>query len=579
MSDQSTIALAIGRNPSMTGSGFSNLSPEIQGQMYRRFAGLGLLYSGAWVANYIYYRATPRPFGDPGREIFWHITTALSVLLGLAVYFLCRKRQLPARYFSDLAVVFEIVGGLGIMAGYVGWEHHGALFLQKLSEVLGIGSDQILAQLVEPLNRAGLRLLYADGISWVTVWILVFPLVIPMPWRRTAVATLATAATAPGIMTASLIVNGTPETVRSWILPYMMEVTVPTLICAGIAIYGSRVVYRLTRDLSHARQMGSYLLEERIGEGGMGEVWRAKHRLLVRPAAIKLIRAEALGQEGASAQDALRRFEREAQATAMLSSPHSIALYDFGTTDEGAFYYVMELLRGVDLKSLIERFGPVPPERAVHILRQACHSLDDAHRTGLIHRDIKPGNIFVCHYGNEFDFVKVLDFGLVKRASDTDVGASQLTTAGLACGTPGFMAPEMAYGSESIDARADLYGLGCVGYWLLTGQLVFDGGSPMEILVKHAKDAPIPPSVRSELDIPADLERVILDCLEKEPAKRPSSARELARRLAACEPSGPGWTDERSSEWWQRHLPTLTADPRLPAAGGTDETEMVATVR
>jgi serine/threonine-protein kinase len=331
---------------------------------------------------------------------------------------------------------------------------------------------------------------------------------------------------------------------------YGVEATAQTLICAGIAIAGSRVVYQLTRDLSQARRMGSYELVERIGAGGMGEVWKAKHRMLVRPAAIKFIRPAALGDDGT----VLRRFEREAQATSRLSSPHSVDLYDFGIADDGTLYYVMELLQGIDLKSIVERFGPMPPERTIHILRQVCHSLADAHQTGLVHRDIKPSNIYVCRSGNEYDFVKVLDFGLVKYVG-AETGALEVTMEGIASGTPGYMAPEMLSDSRHVDARSDLYALGCVAYWLLTGAIVFPGESALAILLRHAKDEPPPPSSRTAQRIPGDLERFVLDCLQKAPEQRPQTATEASRRLAECARSLPSWTDERAEQTWRAHLP------------------------
>jgi serine/threonine-protein kinase len=299
----------------------------------------------------------------------------------------------------------------------------------------------------------------------------------------------------------------------------------------------------------------------------MGEVWKAKHRLLVRPAAIKLIRKEALGSEEQAVRTAVRRFEREAQATAALRSPHTIELYDFGVTEEGTFYYVMELLDGLDLKRLIERYGPVPAARALHILHQACHSLHDAHQAGMVHRDIKPANIFTCRQGQDFDFVKVLDFGLVAASAEADFARTQLTRDGVVSGTPAFMAPEQAVGDRAVDPRVDIYSLGCVGYWLLTGALVFEGPSPMAVLLKHAKDTPSPPSARSEVPIPPEVDRLILDCLEKDPDRRPRSVRELAARIARCQAAIGEWTSDRAEEWWRMHAPAAPAEsaPELPA--------------
>ncbi|HEX6406707.1 MAG TPA: serine/threonine-protein kinase, partial [Gemmatimonadales bacterium] len=297
-----------------------------------------------------------------------------------------------------------------------------------------------------------------------------------------------------------------------------------------LATISSRVTYGLRRQVAEANELGQYVLEEKIGGGGMGEVWQARHRLLIRPAAIKLIRPQMSGDAGLL----LRRFEREARATAALKSPHTVQLYDFGATDDGRLYYVMELLDGVDLDTLVRQYGPLPAERVVHLLRQVCSSLQDAHVNGLVHRDIKPANIVVSRAGTTFDFAKVLDFGLVKldtdRKGEDDV---KLTSEGSAGGTPAFMAPEVVLGVADTDHRVDLYALGCVGYWLLTGKLVFAGKSAVEVMFHHAHTPPSRPSARSELPIPASLEDLVMDCLEKDPTRRPASAEAVSAGLAA----------------------------------------------
>ena len=264
----------------------------------------------------------------------------------------------------------------------------------------------------------------------------------------------------------------------------------------------------------------------------------------------------------------MRRFEREAQTTALLRSPHTVELYDFGMTDDGTFYYVMELLDGLDLKRLVERYGPVPGDRTIHILRQACHSLHDAHSSGMVHRDIKPANIFTCRRGLDYDFVKVLDFGLVAASADavSDI-RTQLTADGVVSGTPAFMAPEMASGERAIDARTDLYALGCVAYWLLTGRIVFEGNSPMAVILKHAKDLPVPPSSRSELPIDPELERIVLTCLAKEPDDRPASAAVLARQLEECARTAGLWTNDRAMQWWRIHAPQAISTAGSALAG------------
>jgi serine/threonine-protein kinase len=283
----------------------------------------------------------------------------------------------------------------------------------------------------------------------------------------------------------------------------------------------------------------------------MGEVWRAKHRLLARPAAIKLIHT-ALLRDGH--QGALPRFEREAQVIARLRSPHTVTLFDFGVADDGAFYYVMELLDGLDADTLVKRFGPVPPPRAIALLRQVCHSLSEANACGLVHRDIKPANIFLCRYGEDCDFVKVLDFGLVKALGDAVAADPGLTRENMVHGTPGFIAPEQALGRADLDGRADVYATGCVAFWLLTGQLVFTADTAMGLLLHHAHTPAEAPSTRTELPIPAALDRLVLACLAKDPAERPQSARELGQRLGEIE-GADAWSAERAREWWGRHQP------------------------
>lgn len=302
----------------------------------------------------------------------------------------------------------------------------------------------------------------------------------------------------------------------------------------------------------------------------MGEVWRAQHRLLARPAAIKLIRPGREDPDDPAARGiAIARFRREAQAAASLRSPHTIQLYDFGVTRDGRFYLVMELLEGVDLETLVRRFGPQPPARVVGLMLQACHSLAEAHASGLVHRDIKPANLHLCRLGLEYDFIKVLDFGLAKRDQRTASAQTLLTAPEATTGTPAYMPPEMASGAP-VDGRVDLYSLGCVGYFLLTGMLVFEGETALQMILQHLQRQPIAPSARSGLAIPPSLDRLILRCLEKDPERRPAGAGELAAALERVEVED-SWTDDDARKWWEANLaggvlspavsePTVTLD-------------------
>jgi len=296
--------------------------------------------------------------------------------------------------------------------------------------------------------------------------------------------------------------------------------------------------------------LGHYRLMEKLGEGGMGEVWRARHQLLARPCAIKLIRPDMLGE--GKRDPATERFRLEARTISRLNSPNTVRLYDFGLSETGSFYLVMELLTGMDVQSLVQRFGPSAPERVVSVIRQACRSLGEAHAAGVLHRDIKPHNLFLCRLGLEFDVVKVLDFGLVKSLNDD---AAQLTAEGTLTGTPGYMPPERVVGGAA-DARSDLYALGCVAYWMLTGRTVFTG-EPMAVMIHHARTRPEPPSKFSTVPIPERLEQIVMACLEKAPENRPASALELWRALG--EVPGTPWTHERAESWWSEHLPEIAS--------------------
>jgi serine/threonine-protein kinase len=298
----------------------------------------------------------------------------------------------------------------------------------------------------------------------------------------------------------------------------------------------------------------------------MGEVWTATHRMLARSAAIKLVRPEVMVGSSARQSDAfLKRFRREAEAIASLQSPHTVYLYDFGVSEDGRLYYVMELLDGISLQTLVAHFGPQTPARVAAILEQICESLDEAHAQGLVHRDLKPSNLMICRVARTCDFVKVLDFGLAKSIA-TSGAQTQLTIAGTAAGTPGYMAPEMVMGEQAIDGRADLYALGCVAYFLLTGTMVFEETHPTNLALKHVQAMPEPPSARSEIPIPGDLERVVLDCLAKKRQDRPASAYELRERIAACHL--PPWTAEDAAAWWDMHLPSTSSLRATAQAGG-----------
>ena len=471
----------------------------------------------AFFPSLLFAHSRAELFGIPAN---W-IPGAVSIAVAILVWAIASSTRVPLPVVMNLGLAFEVVSSYGIA----------------------------IAEYLEPtrLNINGWI-----GLSWVAVWTLLFAVVIPARPLKALLVTLASVSSVPVVIGFMVLTHRT--TFRPDGMTFFFWIVFPYLLTTIMAYVGARVVYSLGKAVTEARELGSYRLVERLGEGGMGEVWRAQHRLLARPAAIKLIRASAT-DNAADSGDAMRRFEREAQVTAGLSSPHTVQLFDFGVADDGRFYYVMELLNGLDLEMLVRRHGPVPAERMIYLLRQVCHSLAEAELRGLVHRDIKPANLFVCRYGGEDDFVKVLDFGIAKRAPDmSETGVLDLTRDNVVHGTPAYIAPEQVAGAAAVDGRADIYAVGCVAYFLLTGQLVFTADTPMGLVVHHAHTRPVPPSERSELPIPPALDRIVLDCLSKHPKDRPQSARELSRRLA--EIGGiEQWTEDRARAWWDAHEP------------------------
>ena len=329
------------------------------------------------------------------------------------------------------------------------------------------------------------------------------------------------------------------------------------IVTAGTTVI-SQVVFGLRAEMRRARRLGQYTIEAKIGEGGMGVVYRAHHGMMRRPTAIKLLRPE----KAIAAN--LKRFEREVRLTARLTHPHTITIFDYGRTPEGVFYYAMELLDGASLERVVGVAGRLGPARVVHVLHEVAGALVEAHEVGLIHRDIKPANIILCRQGGLYDFPKVVDFGLVKDLVPS--GDAALTRADVIAGTPLYIAPEAITSPDSVGPQSDLYSLGAVGYFALTGQHVFPGRTLVEVCSHHLHTQPEPPSRRVDSPVPADLEALLLECLEKDPARRPAGAREMRRRLEACAAFG-GWTEEDARAWWE-HNADATAPTLSPPLEG-----------
>lgn len=386
------------------------------------------------------------------------------------------------------------------------------------------------------------------GSTAVAAWIAICVMVIPnRPWKSVTAA-IASAAMVPcAHLLAAHIVGYSP---LPWnrLVSYMMG----AIYVAGWSPFVITRIRRMQEDLSRTQDFGSYHLEKYLGRGGMGEVWLARHRLLQREAAVKIVLRGLLERTPLPERRHIqKRFDLEAQAIASLRSPHTVEIYDYGLTENGSLFYAMEFLPGLDTETLVSDYGPQPAGRVVGFLRQACESLEEAHEAGLVHRDIKPSNLFVCRLGKRTDFIKLLDFGLVKAL--TDPGQSCLTTGNASTGTPAYMSPEQVRGEE-VDARTDIYGLGCVAYYPLSGTVVFRKPSATAMLLAHATEPPQPPSTRSELSIPASLERVVMACLEKDRNKRPQSAAELRAMLDGCADVRP-WTESDANHWWALHRP------------------------
>jgi serine/threonine-protein kinase len=375
------------------------------------------------------------------------------------------------------------------------------------------------------------------------VYIILHGIFIPHRWTGTA-RVVGTMALAP-VVTLALVKVAHPELMER-LAPIFSERMVSTyLLILGIGVflatYSSAMFDRMRTRVHEAKKFGQYQLIRKIGAGGMGEVHLAEHALLKRPCALKLIRTDASGDP-----TALARFEREVQTTARLTHPNTIEIFDYGHTDDGTFYYVMEYLPGMSAAELVEQHGPLPPGRVIYLLRQACSGLAEAHAEGLIHRDLKPANLYVSERGGLCDFVKVLDFGLVKLTREPD--AAQLTADLTVSGTPLYMSPEQATGERGLDARCDLYALGAVAYYLLTGRPPFEGSSPVQVMIAHARDLVTPPSTHRP-EIPQDLEQVILRCLAKAPADRFADASEMEQALASCAAAA-DWDHRQAAIWW-----------------------------
>lgn len=493
--------------------------PQISGETaailrsrLRAAAGMLCLGFGAFL---VWRLLNPEALGAWNSPMFY-AHAVVTAALGAACVMLCRTCTIPLRAMR----IYELlIFGMPV-----------AYFVLFQDSVLKVYSEA--GQLHSPLPYwMGLMFTYA--------------MFIPNTWRRAAVVL--------GIMAAlPLLLIG----YVAWTFPpfrdalagdrmFTIDMVLMLSITLVSCVYGTHLINSLRVEAFEAKQLGQYRLVRLIGSGGMGEVYLAEHQMMKRPVAIKLIRPHKAGDK-----QALARFEREVRATAKLSHWNTIEIFDYGRTDDGTFYYVMEYLPGLSLSELVDKHGPMPAARAIHLLRQTCDALSEAHSRGLIHRDIKPGNIFSAHRGGVYDVAKLLDFGLAKPISTESVPL-HLTQEGSITGSPLYMAPEQTLGDSEPDERCDIYSLGAVAYYLLTGRPPFDGETAIKVILAHAHEQVVAPSERRN-DIPNDLEQVVVRCLAKDPAQRFPSAATLRQALSECEAAG-DWADGDAAEWWHLH--------------------------
>lgn len=457
-----------------------------------------------------------------------------------------------APYFSRSLLVLVSLSGVLVDALFL-WLTWGS----RLSHdaFLRLGYPYLLFRSLT-LSFTPLPLQSAPVLTWSSVLLPVVPLFLPTV-RRWTVLSLCIAAPLPPLLLAlfaslthSPLTGG--ELVRS---------ASNALGAGALALLSAELIAR--HRTATLTAVGNYHLVQRIGRGGMGEVWRAEHRFLARPAAVKLI--DRRPQDSArQAEKKLQRFRREAQVTAHLTSPHTIQVFDYGVSDQKSYFYVMEYLDGFDLQQLVRKTGPLPPARALYLLRQICDSVGEAHQAGLIHRDLKPSNLFIVRRGLQCDFVKVLDFGLVGLGDPlrTATFDGKITATGMMTGTPAYISPEMVTGSK-VDHRADIYSLGCVLYYLLTGQALFPGLTPMQMALAHAQKSPPAPSALAPHPLPEQLDRFVLWMLAKDPTERPSCIEELLSHFDLLSLS-PSWTPADAEAWWDAQKPLVsTSSMRL----------------
>jgi tRNA A-37 threonylcarbamoyl transferase component Bud32 len=485
------------------------------------------------------------------------LAAAWVIFLGLAALFL---RQLafvsdPIHPWLTGAMLIVSVGGLTLLAGpRVLTEEHLRTIELSLFSTAGV---LLIAYQTGWMFRAAF---HGDAVLLIStldtavlgfvVLMLCYGMFMPNSWRRTALMLIPPAHAPIGV--AAVVCSVHPFAREAVPSGRIAELAAVLAICVGIAAFGAKTISTLRQEARRARRLGQYRLQKLIGRGGMGDVYLAEHQLLKRPCAVKVIRPRQMTDPLS-----LVRFEREVRSMARLSHWNTVEVFDYGHADDGTFYYVMEYLPGLNLADLVQRTGPLPPPRVIHFLKQACAALMEAHQMGIVHRDLKPANIFASHRGGEYDVTKLLDFGLVNDNQHAEWVAAEAEGTATFAGSPSYTSPEQARGEQHVDLRSDLYSLGAVGYFLLTGHPPFERPTPLQLILAHARDPVTPPSFW-RAGVPEDLEGVLLRCLEKDPAQRYESAAKLRQALFDCA-DGRRWTHADSDQWWNEHTSELEA--------------------
>jgi serine/threonine-protein kinase len=486
---------------------------------------------------------------------------ALVMFLGFAAFFVRDLIWPEERLLTGAARGFQglVTLVLGFCAVSLCRTCVPTIFQLRFKEALVFGLPAaffVMVQYLAVTECAKMGFLPSPVGSWLLL-IFTYALLIPHRWTRAAWA-IGAMAVAPVALTIWLFATDSVcREAHNAGIQYVTNDALSMLVGAVVAIVGVRTMRDLSYKAFEARQLGQYYLRELIGSGGMGEVYLAEHQLMRRPCAIKLIQPDRAGDPRAMA-----RFEREVQTIAQLSHWNSVDIYDYGRTDDGTFYYVMEYLPGLNLQQLVDQYGPLPPERAIYLLRQTCDALSEAHQLGLVHRDIKPANLFAAHRGGLYDVAKLLDFGLAKPVVSTP--SVELSIEGMITGSPLYMSPEQALGDAEPDVRSDIYSLGAVAYFLLCGRPPFESDRAIKVIFAHANEPTVPPS-QYQPGIPRDLEQVVLKCLSKDPDERYQSAGELIEALEQCQDAG-RWTRHDAHQWWLTRAPQAAREPAVACA-------------